>query len=104
VNFQLLAGRSDWRMTRASFDGPERKLASADYPASSGPEEHALVSVAFDIDEAGVPEDLRVDESTGSKWEPEVLTMLANWRFEPGAHSHCTLEFTRGKSSSQLTN
>ncbi len=100
VNFQLLAGRADWLMARASFDGPERDLASADYPDASGPEEYAVVNVAFDIDDSGVPANLRVDRSTDAKWEPQVLAMLSQWRFTPGAKSHCTIEFRRGKPAS----
>jgi TonB family protein len=100
VNFQLLTGRSDWRMTRMSFDGAERELASADYPDEPAAEQYATVSVAFDIDDSGAPRNLRVDQSTDPKSEPEVLAMLSRWRFTPGAQSHCIVEFTRGKPTS----
>lgn len=98
VNFQLLAARSDWRMTRVTFDGPAVGLVTADYPAASGPEEYADVVVSFDIDEQGVPQNLHVERSTAAKWEPEVVTMLGHWRFKPGKRSRCTLAFARGKS------
>lgn len=99
VNFQLLTGRSDWHMTRAWFDGPPRGLETADYKPSPGPPAYAEVGVSFEIDAHGIPRNLRVEKSTGAKWEAEILAMLANWRFDPGAPSHATLGFARGKSS-----
>jgi len=99
VNFQLLTGRSDWRMTRATFDGPPRELETADYTPSPEPPEYADVGVSFDIDAQGVPRHLHVEKSSGAKWEAEILAMLGQWRFEPGAPSHATLDFARGKSS-----
>lgn len=97
VNFQLLTGRKDWRLTRASFDGPTVRLLSAGYPAPSGPEQYGAVTLSFDIDEVGVPRNVRVEKSTDQKWEAEVVDIAAQWRFEPGTKSHCTFEFTRGK-------
>lgn len=99
VNFQVLTGRKDWRLTRATFDGPEVDLISADYPAATGPEQYAAVTVSFDIDEAGVPRNVRADTSTDPKWESEVIAIVGQWRFDPGTKSHCTLQFTRGKSA-----
>jgi TonB family protein len=99
VNFQLLTARSDWKTTRVFFDGPARDLINADFPSPAGPEEFGAVTLDFDINSDGVPDHIEVQKSTDPKWNSEVSEILRGWRFEPGYRSHCTIDFTRGKSS-----
>jgi len=99
VNFQLLAGRSDWRTTGAAFDGPEVTLENAQFVEPTGAPAYATVSVSFDIDAQGEPRNMRVENSTDASRNDEVMGMVRRWRFQPGTPSHCTLDFARGKSA-----
>jgi TonB family protein len=62
----------------------------------------ATATVTFDINEEGVPVNLRVEKASEDEWGSRVTEALGNWRFTPASKDgtaisvSCTMEFVRG--------
>lgn len=87
VNFHLDA-HSIWRPTRANFMTPQGAtrptLIEAPYPADFGSNLNDSVAVQFDVDDNGIPINLRAQSPSGSKLETEAVDIVSGWRFQPG--------------------
>jgi TonB family protein len=90
VEFQLPQGAS-----RPVVDKTGAPQASEDPPG-------ATATVTFDIDEKGVPVNLRIDKTSEDEWGSRVTEALGNWRFTPASKDgtaisvSCTMDFVRG--------
>jgi len=106
VNFRLLIRREDWHLTRAEFETPngaaQPVIISAPYPEQEKSSASATVNVSFDVDEQGLPANIRVTEASDQKSAKEVTQFLPDWRFQPamagprGVVSHGVLRFRAG--------
>ena len=100
----------DWHAVRALFqvpDGAARPIViKTKFPATVNEEENASVTISFDIDKKGVPANAKVEKSSDSKWEKDLVAALGSgWRFRPGLRDGKPLvvqawfEFVRGSHS-----
>jgi TonB family protein len=109
VFFKTLRDAREWRLQGVEFatqDGATRpRLSKAMYPAPSGVEETAAVTVSFDVSEAGVPVKIAVKKASDSKWIDDVIKLVREWRFHPSTKdgkplaASCTMFFVRGSHS-----
>jgi TonB family protein len=109
IFFRLLPDPRAWHLERVYFETRERAsrpvLLKAGYPAPSGAEENAAVTVSFDVDERGNPENVQARQSSDPKWDNEVIALVQQWRFKPGEQNgvpvpaRCTMHFVRGSHS-----
>ena len=87
VNFHLDA-HPIWRPTRANFMTPEGAtrptLVESPYPADFGSNLNDAVVVQFDVDDNGIPINLRAHSPSGPKLETEAIDIVSGWRFQPG--------------------
>ena len=87
VNFHLDA-HPVWRPTRANFMTPQGTtrptLVEAPYPADFGSNLNDSVAVQFDVDDNGIPINLRAQSPSGPKLETEAIDIVSAWRFQPG--------------------
>jgi TonB family protein len=102
VNFRLL-DKVGWHLRRAEFRLPEGAsrplLETAQGPDSAADADGATVTMAFDIDELGVPVKVQVEKASDEKWARDVTAALREWKFAP-AHKDgvpvsvpCTMDF-----------
>jgi TonB family protein len=62
----------------------------------------ATATVTFDIDEKGVPINLRIERASEDEWGSRVTEALGKWRFTPASKDgnpisvSCTMDFVRG--------
>jgi TonB family protein len=75
-----------WHLSKASADIPpgavSPRLVSAPQSFQTKGPSAALVSVSFDINERGVPFNIKVDKSSDKDLDNEVIAMIREWRFE----------------------
>jgi TonB family protein len=108
VNFRLLEKdpKRKWHLARVEFYSPpgagRPKVEKAVAPHVSGGSSHATTTVAFDVDEHGVPVNLRVEKTSDDDWARNVSAALSKWKFTPAQKDFapisipCTMEFVRG--------
>ena len=102
VEFRLPDKQSRWHLIRADFtppDGASRpQFSKTTYPYGIGLSlrafEQALViraigreataTVAFDVDEHGIPVNLQVLNASHPIWGPEAMAVVREWQFFPG--------------------
>jgi TonB family protein len=87
VNFHL-DDLAIWRVTRALFAPPDSAsrpvLVQAAYPADLGSNLNDSVSVSFDVDNNGIPINVRAQSLAGPKLESEAIAIVSGWLFRPG--------------------
>ena len=69
------------------YDSSRRYQANvieAPYPADLGSNLNDSVAVQFDVDDNGIPINLRAQSPSGPKLETEALAIVSGWRFRPG--------------------
>jgi TonB family protein len=120
IDFRLPEKESRWHLIRAEFTPPEGasrpQFSKTVYPYGVGISlrafEQALViraigreataTVAFDVDERGIPVNFQVLNASHPIWGPEALAVVREWQFVPGMKSGaptsvpCTLELVWG--------
>jgi TonB family protein len=102
VEFRLPDKQSRWHLIRADFTPPEGasrpQFSKTTYPYGIGISlrafEQALViraigreataTVAFDVDEHGIPVNLQVLNASHPIWGPEAMAVIREWQFVPG--------------------
>lgn len=109
VNFRLLIRREDWHLTRAGFETPQGAsqpvILSAPYPEHDKSGEASTAKVSFDVDDQGVPKNIRVTDASDEKSASEVTKMLTSWRFQPAMSggravaSHAAMTFAVGAAT-----
>ena len=102
VNFRLL-DKMGWHLTRAKFHLPEGAsrpiLETAQGPDSAAKADGATVTVAFVIDEQGVPVDVQVEKASDENWARDVAAALREWKFTSAQKDgvpvsvSCTMDF-----------
>jgi TonB family protein len=121
VNFLLSSRQSRWHLLRVAFDTPEGvsrpHFASAPYPGGEGicpaaidsarllavMGRRAEVTLAFDVDQAGHPVRIRVQEATEPVWGDQAASFVRHWRFSPAnkdgkpVSSSCTVDLVWGE-------
>ncbi len=101
ADFLLPAKESRWHLLRVVFATPEGvsrpHFLSAPYPVGDGISppardsasllkvmgRQAVVTLAFEVDEAGHPMLIRVQEATEPIWGGEAASFVRNWLFSP---------------------
>jgi TonB family protein len=123
VEFRLPDKQSRWHLIRADFtppDGASRpQFYKTAYPFGIGISlrafEQALViraigreataTVAFDVDEHGIPVNLQVLNASHPIWGPEAMAVVREWQFAPGMKSGapvavlCTVDLVWGPTN-----
>jgi hypothetical protein len=123
VEFRLPDKQSRWHLIRADFtplDGASRpQFSKTAYPYGIGISlrafEQALViraigreataTVAFDVDEHGIPVNLQVLNASHPIWGPEAMAVVREWQFAPGMKSGapvavlCTVDLVWGPTN-----
>ncbi len=104
VNFRLLEAKG--HVARVEFHlppGASRPVVeSSGAPHIAQDSISATATVTFDIDEKGVPVNLRVDKSSDDTWARDITDALGKWRFTPASKDgspvsiSCTMDFVRG--------
>jgi TonB family protein len=102
-DFLLSSKRSRWHLLRVAFATPEGasrpRFAEADYPVGDGISpggyddarligamgRKALVTLSFDVDQAGHPVRFQVQTATEPVWGTEAISIVRSWRFMPGS-------------------
>ena len=121
VNFVLPSKRSRWHLVDASFkppDGASRPTFMTEpYPLGAGVSNKAIdegwvissipraatVTLQFDVDEDGVPQDFQVFAASAPVWGNEAIAVVRQWRFTPGVKDGmpvsvpCTLDLVWGQ-------
>jgi TonB family protein len=102
VNYRLL-DKAGWHLTRAEFRLPEGAsrplLETAQGPDSAGYADSASVTMAFDIDEQGVPVNVQIEKTSDENWARDVTAALREWKFIPAQKDGgpvsvpCTMDF-----------
>jgi TonB family protein len=86
VSFRLT--KLKLRLSRAAFDVPQNgtrpKLVRAVYPSSALTSGRGL-TLLFDVDEHGMPDNIRAEKPDGSKDEADMIAAMRDWRFIPGS-------------------
>ena len=102
VAYHLPAKSSRWHLLHAEFqppDGASRPtFINTIYPSGAGiltgPAvdegrllgaigRQAFATIAFTIDERGVPDNFRAEDVSETMWGPEAILLLRDWRFKP---------------------
>jgi TonB family protein len=123
VDFRLPEKQSRWHLIRAKFtppDGASRpQFSKTNYPYGVGISlsafEEAIViraigreataTVAFDVDEHGLPANLQVLNASHPIWAPEAMALVREWQFVPGMKygapvpALCTLDLVWGPTN-----
>ncbi len=124
VDFSLHFKPSRWHLIGVDFHPPEGAtrptVLSVFYPAGAGVfnnaaiEEgrllgaigrQAYVTLTFDVDERGIPTNIRVTRTSEAIWNDQATTVLRGWRFTPGMKDgkpipvSCTFDFAWGPRS-----
>ena len=123
VEFRLPDKQSRWHLIRADFtplDGASRpQFSKTAYPYGIGISlrafEQALViraigreataTIAFDVDEHGIPVNLQVLNASHPIWGPEAMAVVREWQFAPGMKSGapvavlCTVDLVWGPTN-----
>jgi TonB family protein len=123
LDFLLSSKRSRWHLLRVAFATPEGasrpRFAEADYPAGDGigpgayDDAHligamgrkALVTLSFDVDQAGHPVRFQVQTATEPVWGNEAISIVRRWRFVPGSKGGnpvsvpCSLDLAWGEKT-----
>jgi TonB family protein len=81
------------------------RVVKSEHPLTPGLDETVSVTISFDVDEQGVPENLHLVKLTDAKWENDVIAAMREWRFQPSVAggdgkpvvAPCTLSFALGK-------
>jgi TonB family protein len=121
TDFLLPAKESRWHLLRVVFATPEGvsrpHFLSAPYPGGDGISppardsasllkvmgRQAVVTLAFDVDEAGHPMLIRVQEATEPIWGGEAVSFVRNWQFSPARKNGtpvrvpCTIDLVWGE-------
>jgi TonB family protein len=121
ANFLLPAKASRWHLLRVVFATPEGvsrpHFLSAPYPGGDGISppagdsasllkvmgRQAVVTLAFDVDDAGHPVLIVVKQVTGPIWGGEAASFVRNWRFSPArkngapVRASCTVDLVWGE-------
>jgi TonB family protein len=121
VNFLLPSRLSRWHLVDASFkppDGASRPtFLTEPYPLGAGVSNKAIdegwvissipraatVTLQFDVDEDGVPQDFQVFAVSAPVWGNEAIAVVRHWRFTPGVKDGmpvsvpCTLDLVWGQ-------
>jgi TonB family protein len=121
TDFLLPAKESRWHLLRVVFAIPEGvsrpHFLSAPYPGGDGISppardsasllkvmgRQAVVTLAFDVDEAGHPMLIRVQEATEPIWGGEAVSFVRNWQFSPARRNGtpvripCTIDLVWGE-------
>jgi TonB family protein len=103
VVYHLSSKVSRWHLIQADFQPPEGAsrptFVKADYPNGAGIlsgaaidegrllgaiGRQAFATIAFTIDERGVPGNFHVENVSESMWGQEAIFLLREWRFKPG--------------------
>lgn len=103
VAFRLLGG---WGLARAIFSTPDRgvrpTISQAPYPDEySTHGETGSVTISFDVNRAGIPENFRIDKSSNPSLESEATAILKGWKFHPAMQDgkpipvRCTFDFVK---------
>ena len=119
--FLLPAKESRWHLLRVAFAAPEGvsrpNFLSAPYPGDDGISpparesasllkvmgRQAVVTLAFEVDEAGHPMLIRVQEATEPTWGSEAASFVRNWQFSPARKNGtpvrvpCTIDLVWGE-------
>jgi TonB family protein len=119
--FLLPAKQSRWHLVRVVFPTPEGvarpHFLTASYPGGDGigasardsasllkvMGRQAVVTLAFDVDEAGRPLHIRVQEATEPIWGDEAASFVRNWQFSPARKNKtavrvpCTIDLVWGE-------
>jgi outer membrane biosynthesis protein TonB len=109
VNFRLLEKGGQlarWHLSRAEFhvaDGSVRPfLQKSKAPHASADPTSATSTLKFDIDETGLPVNVRTENSSDDGWSRDVTDALREWKFTPATKdgmpvsASCIMEFVRG--------
>jgi TonB family protein len=123
VDFRLPGKQSRWHLIRAEFtplEGASRPhFSKTSYPYGVGISlnafEEAIViraigreataTVAFDVDEHGLPVNLQVLNASHPIWGPEAVALVREWQFVPGmkygapVSALCTLDLVWGPTN-----
>jgi TonB family protein len=101
VPFVLSTKNSRWHLLRVTFETPagadRAAFLTTSYPPGAGISDeaveqatlvnamgrHAMATISFDIDRAGVPANFVVEESSEKAWGKEAVGVLQSWRFTP---------------------
>jgi TonB family protein len=121
INFLLSPGQSRWHLLRVAFATPEGAsrphFVSAPYPGGEGIHpaaadaarllavmgRQAVVRLSFDVDEAGDPVRIRVQEATEPVWGDQAVSFVRSWQFSPAnkdgrpVSSPCTIDLVWGE-------
>lgn len=105
VNFRRLQ-KVEWHLARVEFHLPEGTsrpvLETAQGPDSAPYADSATVTMAFDVDEQGVPVNVQVEKASDENWAREVTAALREWKFTPAQKDGvpvsvpCTMDLVRG--------
>jgi len=107
VNFRLLDDPNvGWRVTRIDFhllNGSQRPVVVKTVaPQSTEYAVSADATATFDIDEKGMPVNIRIDKSSDGEWARAVTEALKSWKFTPATENgrsvsvSCSMDFSRG--------
>jgi TonB family protein len=105
VNFRLL-DKSGWHVSRAEFQYHQVALppvfGEVVPPRVANDADAATATVTFDIDEKGVPVNLKIEKASDDTWARDVTDALGKWRFTLASKDgspvsvSCTMDFVRG--------
>lgn len=80
------------------------KVVKSGHPPTPGPDETVSVTISFDVDEQGAPQNLHLVKLTDPSRENDVVAAMREWRFQPSVGGDgkpevgaCTLRFVMGK-------
>lgn len=108
VNFRLLDNKDTLHMQSFPCKLPEGasrpRVVKSEHPSPPGPDESYSVTISFDVDAQGAPQNLHLAKLTDPNRENDVLAAMREWRFQPGVGvdgepvvAACTLRFALGK-------
>jgi periplasmic protein TonB len=109
VIFQLRGAEqkpNPWHLARVEFQAPQSSMRpifnGGSEPRVARDGAAATATLAFDIDERGIPVHARVEKASSEEWAKDALDAVAKWRFTPAMQEDraivvsCTMEFVRG--------
>ena len=76
-----------WRTE--SFSVPSREIATRpsivkdEFPPTPGGPQKIFVTFLLDVNDQGIPENIRIEKSSDKQWENAALLALSQWRFSP---------------------
>jgi TonB family protein len=121
VDFLLPSKLSRWHLVGASCETPQGAsrpvFLTEPYPLGAGISNKAMdqgaviavirraatVTLRFDVDEHGIPANLKALAASAPVWENEAIALVLDWRFTPGAKDgkpvpvRCTLDLVWGE-------